>query len=73
MPRSRQQSADNQIRIEWELESLELWKAKTRGVRSYEWDGNELILTTERGREVFDRPTVESVIFANFRPETTHA
>lgn len=56
----------HQHNIQWELEVLAVWKKKTSGITSYEWDGNELVVLTATGREVFDRHTVEAVIFSNF-------
>ena len=71
MPRSShrtiQENVDAQINIERELELIEKWSKKAHGIKSYEWNGAELVLETERGREVFDRNTVETVIFKEFQ------
>ena len=66
MPRTVDNVIDRQIRIEDEFTSIEQWMKKTHGVSAYEWDGSQLTLTTERGQEIFPRPVVEAVIFANF-------
>jgi hypothetical protein len=66
MPHTDSQLVDNQIRIEDEFASIEHWMKKTHGVSAYEWDGVQLVLTTERGHETFTRPVVEAVIFAHF-------
>lgn len=59
-------SSQSQHDLAWELEVLARWKKRTVGVREHEWDGSTLILSGSTGREIFDRPTVEAVIFNNF-------
>jgi len=69
MPVSMPAQRHRKLTMEEEMESLAIWKKKTRGVTSYIWDGQSLAIKGPHGHETFNRETVEAVIFANFTNE----